>query len=122
MNGLRVNAQAIPVPDADRARSTAASHVAWVTELRKSSGVPHAVDAGRLGVARLLGEVAGGVGEAAIEIRSRAGGRLTRAGRVPRLIAAALLQPVVLRELVGLLEIRVVESSDRGKLSHVALL
>ena len=37
MNGLRVNAQAIPVPIAIRS-VRAASHVAWVNELRNSSG------------------------------------------------------------------------------------
>ena len=37
MNGLRVNAQAIPVPTPIRSVA-AAIQVAWVTELRNSSG------------------------------------------------------------------------------------
>ena len=56
MNGLRVNAQAIPV--ATSIRSVAAAiQAAWVTELRKSSGVQtHSIPAASAS-SRLRGEV-----------------------------------------------------------------
>ena len=62
MNGLRVNAQAIPVPTPIRSVA-AAIQVAWVTELRNSSGAQTQSMPGRLGLARLRGEVVGGVGD-----------------------------------------------------------
>src|SRR5215208_1598374 len=77
MNGLRVNAQAIPVPTPIRSVA-AASHVAWVTELRKSSGAQTqsmpAASASRAWAARSSGMSA----IAAIEMRSSA---LTQASR-----------------------------------------
>ena len=77
MNGLRVNAQAIPVPTPIRSVA-AAIQVAWVTELRNSSGVQTqsipAASASRACEARSSAVSA----IAAIEMRSRAAGALSR--------------------------------------------
>ena len=62
MNGLRVNAQAIPVPTPIRSVA-AAIQVAWVTELRNSSGAQmHSIPA-LLRLARLRDQVVGGDAE-----------------------------------------------------------
>ena len=60
--GLRVNAHAIPVPTAIESVD-AASHIAWVERAAEELHGPDAVDAGGLGGARLLSEVADGIAE-----------------------------------------------------------
>ena len=71
MNGLRVNAQAIPVPTAI-CSVAAAIQVAWVTELRNSSGAQtHSIPA--CSASRAWTAKSSAVApSAAIEIRSRA--------------------------------------------------
>src|SRR3954468_2033994 len=74
MNALRVNAQAIPVPTLT-VSVLAASQVAWVTELRKSSGVQtQSIPAASAELA-CSARSAGVSPIAAIEMRSRAGTR-----------------------------------------------
>ncbi len=71
MNGLRVNAHVIPVPTPIRSVA-AAIHVAWVTELRKSSGV-HTQSMPAASASRACAARSSAVSAiAAIEIRSRA--------------------------------------------------
>ena len=77
MNGLRVNAQAIPVATSMRP-VCAAIQVAWVNEARNSSGAQ--TQSMPAASARFVSSVRSSavIPIAAIEIRSRAGGRGTR--------------------------------------------
>ena len=75
MNGLRVNAHAIPVPTPTRSVA-AAIQVAWVTELRKSSGV-HTQSMPMASATRACSARSWAVSAiAAIEMRSRAEGAI----------------------------------------------
>src|SRR3954464_1859430 len=140
MKGLRVNAQAMPVPTPIRSVA-AAIQVAWVTELRKSSGVQmQSIPAASAALAcSARSEAVSAI--AAIEMRSRADPGIGRApyppgaseggrrhpslhDRCDRLsaaaVATALGQSVVVGELVRLRE-RVATLSLVGEQARVLL-
>ena len=70
MKALRVKAQAIPVA-MPTLSVLAASQVAWVTELRKSSGAQTQSIPAASAARRLLGEVLGGVADGGDRDRGR---------------------------------------------------